>query len=75
MIPLNFKMTAPPGAYIILYTYTFGRDWMTGMEAPRLDTPGMIVHGGAEMCEIRPDQIVGRVWCVYNPPPSRRWLR
>lgn len=72
---LNFKLTAPEDGYIVVYSYTFGKDWMTGMVAPRLNAPGLIVHNWADVCVVHPREITGRVWFVYQPPEGRRFLR
>lgn len=74
-LPLNLKLTAPAGHYIILFSYAFGTDWLTGAEGPRLNAPGWEMENWDEVCCVAPGEITGRVRCVYQPPAHRRWVR
>lgn len=78
----DFKLTAPPGGYIILMSYTFGVDPFYSILAPcgpdhppKLNAPGQIVHDWDKCCVVYPDRISGKLWFVYQPPPARRILR
>ncbi len=70
----DFELTAPPGHYIVLFTYT-GKSYtpLVGMvKAPRLDET--IYRGWHEVCIIPEEDIFGRAMFVYNPSWSRRIL-
>lgn len=76
----NLKLVAPPGAYVVVYSYTFGHDLIyewAGMPSrpPKLDQPGQIVKNWAEVCIVEPQEIKGRLLFVYQPPAARRCLR
>jgi len=43
--------------------------------APRLNAPGWIVRAWERACLVKKEDIMGRVWFVYNPPPQRRFVR
>ena len=75
-LPGRFTLTAPPGHFVVLFSYTGG--WMSPVgsrQAPPLNAPGWIIQGWREACVVPRKAIQGRVWCVYQPPPSRRWVR
>ena len=80
-LPASFDLRAPPGHYVILFSYT-GRDIdpvslqggiMT--TAPRLNDEGWVARGWAEACVVPRERIQGRVWLVYQPPQARRLVR
>lgn len=70
----DFKITAPKDSYVILFSYTFGKDWLTGAQAPSLNS-GAIKLKWEKTCLIPREDITGRVWFVYQPPQGRRFIR
>lgn len=69
----DFKLTASEGNYIVLFTYT-GSEWMPVIGsngAPGLGHP----IGWEDACIVPKQDIIGRAWFIYHPPPRRRFLR
>jgi signal peptidase I len=78
-----FRMTCQPGHYLILFSYLgaegeplpiISANVEGGTIPTRLNQPGWVVVGWEKACQVPFDQVWGRPWLVYNPPPSRRFL-
>lgn len=64
----RFKLTAPPGHYVILYSYV-------GESIELLFGAQTTTRHRREASVVAEEDIKGRVWFVYNPPGRRRVFR
>lgn len=83
-LPPDINMTAPKGDYLVMFSYTFGKDYLYALnpdigtvETPKLNKKGgnslhYVVHDWPEACIVHPGEITGRVVLIYNPPEHRR---
>lgn len=74
-VPWDFKLTAPADHYIVLLSTIPYEDLLFGkIKAPQLRHAQTREHWD-EACYVHEDEIYGRAWFIYRPPPRRRFLR
>jgi signal peptidase I len=71
-VPWDFKFTAPEGKYVVIFSHTGSEFWFVS-SAPRL-SDARVTHGWAEACLVSEEDIIGRAWFVYHPPPRKKFL-
>lgn len=80
-LPARFRIAAPPGQYVILFSYTgdafeiasMQPGWVAKLPSVGGDD-GWIPSRWDQSCTVARQAIRGPVRFVYNPPPARRWL-
>ena len=73
----NFSFDpVPEDRYLVLITHHSHEQEFMGLggTSPRLNAPGIIVHGWKEACLVEKKQIIGRILFIYNPPTHRKFL-
>jgi signal peptidase I len=65
----DYNLQAASDSFIVIRSYTSGDT--LGAAAPRMFEV-LAVMGWEEACQVKPDEIIGRVSFIYNPPEHRR---
>jgi len=74
----DLKFKVPDGNYLAIYSHSPGQISLGdsfGGQAPRLNSPGIILVNWDKVCLITKEQIIGRAIFIMNPPGYRRFLR